>query len=84
MNEHPTLSSLFFGMGLLIELFAFLALLGRRWAFFFGLTIIALHLSISHLMQLDFWYHIWAAVIFLLNLPGVLRTFGRVRLFEDE
>ena len=77
MNEHPTLARLFFGAGLLIELFAFLLLLGRRWAFFYGLAIIALHLSISQLMQLDFWYHIWAAVIFLLNLPGLAKTFGR-------
>ena len=40
-----------------------------------------MHLSISHLMQLDFWYHIWAAVIFLLNLPGVARSIraGRSR-----
>ena len=76
MNEHPTLARLFFGTGLLLELFAFLALLGRRWAFFYGLAIIVMHLSISHLMQLDFWYHIWAAVIFLLNLPGLRWTFG--------
>lgn len=77
MNEHPTLARIFFGGGLLIELFAFLALLGRRWAFFYGLAIIVLHLSISQLMQLDFWYHIWAAVIFLLNLPGLGTTFSR-------
>jgi hypothetical protein len=76
MTEHPTLARLFFGCGLLLELFAFLALLGRRWAFFYGLAIIVLHLTISHLMQLDFWYHIWAAVIFLLNLPGLRWTFG--------
>lgn len=77
ISQHPTLARLFFGTGLLIELFAFLALLGRRWAFFLGLAIIALHLSISRLMQLDFWYHIWAAAIFLLNLPGLARTFSR-------
>jgi hypothetical protein len=77
MNEHPTLARIFFGAGLLTELFAFLALLGRRWAFFYGLAIVVMHLSISHLMQLDFWYHIWAAVIFLLNLPGIARTFRK-------
>jgi hypothetical protein len=77
MNDHPTLARVFFGTGLLIELFAFVMLMGRRWAFFTGIAIIALHLSISHLMQLNFWYHIWAAVIFLLNLPGLGRTFAR-------
>jgi hypothetical protein len=76
MNEHPTVARTFFGAGLLIELLAFLALLGRRWAFFYGLAIIAMHLSISRLMQLDFWYHIWAALIFLVNLPGLARTFS--------
>jgi hypothetical protein len=77
MNEHPLLGRVFFGAGLLIELLAFVMLMGRRWAFFTGLAIIAMHLSISSLMQLDFWYHIWAAVIFLLNLPGLALTFTR-------
>ena len=76
MNEHPTVARLFFGAGLLIELFAFLALWSRRWAFFMGLAIIALHLSISQLMQLNFWYHIWAAMIFMVNVPGIARTFS--------
>lgn len=79
MNDHPTLARLFFGAGLLIELGAFLIMLGRRWAFFYGIAIIILHLSISRLMQLDFWYHIIAALIFLVNVPGLKRTFGRVR-----
>ncbi len=76
MNEHPTLARIFFGGGLFIELFAFLALRSRRWSFFYGLAIVALHLSISQLMQLDFWYHIWAAVIFMVNVPGLARTFS--------
>ncbi|MEZ0277025.1 MAG: hypothetical protein ACAH88_19100, partial [Roseimicrobium sp.] len=65
--------------GLLIELGAFLIVLGRRWAFFYGIAIIIMHLSISRLMQLDFWYHILAALIFLVNIPGLKRTFGRAR-----
>lgn len=77
MNEHPTVARLFFGGGLLIELFAFVMLMGRRWAFFTGVAIIMLHLSISHLMQLNFWYHIFAAAIFLVNIPGISRTFGK-------
>lgn len=77
MNDHPTLARMFFGAGLLVELFAFLIVLGRRWAFFYGLLIVVLHLSISRLMQLDFWYHIFAAMIFLVNVPGVKTTFAR-------
>ncbi|RBP44664.1 hypothetical protein DES53_104487 [Roseimicrobium gellanilyticum] len=79
MNDHPTLARLFFGAGLLIELFAFLILLGRRWAFGYGLLIILMHLSISRLMQLDFWYHIVAALIFLVNVPGVKATFTKAK-----
>ncbi len=77
MNENPTLARLFFGIGLLLELFAFLALIGRRWAFGYGLALILLHLSISRLMQLDFWYHIIAILIFMVNIPGLARTFFR-------
>ncbi len=77
MNDHPTLARVFFGTGLLIELGAFLIMLGRKWAFFYGIAIVVLHLSISRLMQLDFWYHIWAAVILLINLPGVAKTFAK-------
>jgi hypothetical protein len=77
MNEHPNLARVFFAGGLVVELGAFLILLGRRWAFFYGLAIIAMHLSISRLMQLDFWYHIIVALIFVVNVPGVLKTFKR-------
>jgi len=77
MNEHPTLARIFFGGGLFVELFAFLILIGRRWAFFYGLIIIVMHMSISRLMQLDFWYHILVALIFAVNVPGILKTFRR-------
>lgn len=77
MTDHPNLARVVFGTGLLIELAAFLALFGRRWSFFVGLAVIALHVSISRLMQLDFGYHIAAAAIFLVNIPGIGRTFSR-------
>ena len=77
MTEHPQVARLVFGGGLVIELLAFVALFGRRWAFFAGLAVIVMHLSISQLMQLDFGYHMAAAMIFLVNLPGIGRTFGR-------
>lgn len=77
MTDHPGLARVVFGSGLFIELLAFLALFGRRWAFFTGLAIIVMHLSISQLMQLDFGYHMAAAMLFLVNLPGIGRTFSR-------
>lgn len=82
MTEYPNTARVFFGAGLFIELFAFVALIGRRWSFFTGIVIIILHLSISRLMQLDFYYHMAAALIFLVNLPGIGKTFfARKRWF---
>ncbi|CAN5916072.1 hypothetical protein BH11VER1_BH11VER1_28570 [soil metagenome] len=75
MTEYPNTARLFFGAGLFLELFAFVAMIGRRWSFFTGIAIIIFHLSVSRLMQLDFNYHMAAALIFLVNLPGVGRTF---------
>jgi hypothetical protein len=80
MTNHPNVARLLFGGGLLLELLAFLCLLGRRWALGIGIAIIIMHLSISRLMQLDFWYHMAAALIFLINVPGLKRTLtGRGR-----
>jgi hypothetical protein len=68
--HYPNAARLFFGSGLIIELLGFVVLISHRWARWGGLAIIALHLSISLIMQLDFTYHIVAALIFCVNLPG--------------
>ena len=68
--DHPNLARLFFGSGLLIELLGFVVLINRRWALAGGLAIIAMHLSISQVMSLNFQTHIYAALIFLVNVPG--------------
>ena len=75
--DHPHLARVFFGSGLLIELLGFVVLINRKFAFWGGLMIIALHLSISKVMDLHFEYHMAAAVIFLVNVPGISKTFGR-------
>lgn len=75
--DNPNLARLFFGSGLLIELLGFTVLINRKWAFFAGLAIIAMHLSISKVMDLNFEYHMAAALIFLINVPGLKRTWGR-------
>ena len=67
--DYPNLARIFFGTGLLIELLGFVILINRRWAFWGGLAIILLHVSISQVMQLDFLNHIFAAAIFLV-LPN--------------
>ncbi len=74
--DHPNLARLFFGFGLLIELAGFVILINRRWAFAGGMAIIALHMSISKIMDLNFQYHMAAALIFLVNLPALRKTFG--------
>ena len=78
--DYPNVARVFFGTGLLIELAGFVILISRRWAFFGGLAIIALHLSISKVMDLHFEYHMAAVLIFLVNLPGLRKTFAPVSI----
>ena len=75
--DYPNIARLFFGMGLIIELVAFVIMINRKWAFFGGLSIIALHLSISKVMNLHFEYHMLAALVFLVNVPGIKKTFAK-------
>lgn len=75
--EHPHLTRVVFGSGLLLETLAFLALISRRWSFGYGLALIALHQSISLTMNLHFKLHIWLIGVFLVNLPGVVFLFSR-------
>lgn len=53
----PAAASAFIGAGLLLELFAFLALLGRRWNLAVGLLLIAFHLTVSAAMSLTFTFN---------------------------
>ncbi len=69
--ENPNLARVVFGGGLLIELLGFVILISRRWSFAGGLAIIALHLSISRLMNLNFEAHMYAVLIYCVNLPGL-------------
>ena len=67
--ESPNLGRTFLVMGLLLELFAFLALIGRRWGAIVGLFIVLFHLTISRVMSLDFSYNMLVVMIFLVNVP---------------
>lgn len=71
---HPNLARLLFGSGFFIELTAFILLINRRFACIGGLLIIAMHLSISHLMNLNFEEHIAVVIIYAVNIPGILKT----------
>ena len=55
--------------GLLLELLAFLALVGRKSAFAIGVMMIGLHVSISLVMHLHFPQNEQTCLIFLVNLP---------------
>jgi len=72
--ENPNIARIVFGSGLLIELLGFVILISRRWSFIGGLAIIALHLSISRLMNLNFEAHMFAVLIYCVNLPGIVKT----------
>ena len=72
--QYPNVARLLFGAGLFIELAGFVILISRRWALIGGVSIIALHLSISRLMNLNFEAHMLAALIYLVNLPGLMKA----------
>jgi hypothetical protein len=69
--EYPWVARIVFGAGLVIELLGLVILINRRWAFIGGVAIIALHLSISRLMNLNFEAHMIAVLIYCVNLPGL-------------
>jgi hypothetical protein len=66
---HPMLARLVFGSALILELAAFLALLGRGWSLGIGLALIGMHLSISVVMDLNFEYHLVLIAALLVNAP---------------
>ncbi len=74
--DHPNIARLIFGSGLVIELCGFVMLINRRCALGAGLAIVALHLSISKVMDLNFDSHIGIALIFLV-LPNLWHAFKR-------
>ena len=75
VTEHPIWAVILFGPGLLAELFAPLALYGRKWALTFGVLLIILHLGAIHVMRLTFEQNIWCLVIFFVNVPFWIHVF---------
>lgn len=70
--EHPNLSRIFIGTGLLVEIGALLLLAGRWWGVGYGLLLIIFHLTISEVMHLTFQYNIFVIAIFFVNVPWLL------------
>jgi len=69
VGDNPSLASAMFGIGLLLELFAFVALAGRAWALAWGVGMFFMHMMVSQLMGLGFAYNKQLLVIFAINLP---------------
>lgn len=69
MFEHPNLTRLFLAFGVLLEIFAFVALYNRLTAFVMGLLFILFHYFNEFLMHLYFFNNEKLVWIFLINLP---------------
>jgi hypothetical protein len=75
--SHSNICRLVIGSGLLLELFAFLALVGRRSRLFYGGLLVVFHLVIGRVMNLDFEYNIFLLLIFFVNLPWLVVALWR-------
>ena len=69
VNNHPTLASFLFSIGLLLELFCFIALFNRGLLALFGVGLAVMHLMIAQIMVLKFFYNEWMLAIFYVNVP---------------
>ena len=58
-----------FAPGFVLELFAFLILLNRRWAFGMGAALIAMHFGIGWIMRLHFPEFEVLVLLYCVNLP---------------
>ena len=69
ISDYPMFARVLFAPGILFEIGAFLALLGRKWALAVGLSLVALHLGIKEVMKLDFLKNEICVAIFMINIP---------------
>ncbi|MGI9241852.1 MAG: hypothetical protein ACR2RV_13700 [Verrucomicrobiales bacterium] len=65
----PAWRALFLGGGFMLELFAFLALIGRKMSLLIGGSLILFHLTVFEIMGLRFRYNIYLLLIFLIGVP---------------
>lgn len=67
MMQHPLACQVFFGLALPLELFAFLGCRNRVMGLVFGVSLIAFHLSVKQLTQLDFVYNMQLLLVLMMN-----------------
>lgn len=76
--QHPLLTGGILSAGLLLELATPLALLGRRYAAFFGVSLLIFHETVHRVMALHFLYNEYLLWIYLVNVPGWLLAAARL------
>jgi hypothetical protein len=69
--DHPVIAKVVFGTGLILELGAFVMVLGRRWALLWGGSLLLMHAGISLLMDIEFWNHMSLLAVTCV-IPGLL------------
>lgn len=80
MVQHPLLTGLVLSTGLLLELAAPVALLGRWYAAGIGVALVLFHTSVHQVMKLNFLYNEYLIWIYLVNVPfWVLLAFRAVQ-----
>jgi hypothetical protein len=67
MMQHPLQSQLFFGLALPLELLAFAGCRNRRLGLLFGLGLIAFHLTVKQLTELNFIHNMQLLMILMVN-----------------
>lgn len=67
--QHPLLAGLILSGGLLLELAAPVALLGRRFALAIGLSLVLFHETVQRVMTLYFVWNEYLIWIYLVNVP---------------
>ncbi len=65
--DYPWMATIVLGAALPLELFAFLGLLNRRMALFFGLALLAFHSMVSEVMHLGFGFHKTLLLVLFVN-----------------
>ena len=65
--DHPWLATILLGAALPLELFAFLGVLNRSMALFFGLALFIFHSTVTEMMHLGFEYHKILLLVLFMN-----------------
>lgn len=67
--QHPAAATLFFSIGLWLEILCFVALFNRGFLALFGIALILMHHFIAQFMALYFAYNQWLVLAFFVNVP---------------